>query len=81
MTALLFVMDWSLHTWQWNVRAEKLFISHAPQCAKGSYIHIRHDAIRDTFVNIMDAVYYDVDIEPPLQPLQGEFFGFQNNDH
>ena len=38
---------------------------------------MRHDAIRDTFAKIMDDVCYDVEIEPHLQPLQGESFDFK----
>ena len=30
--------------------------------------------IRDTIANFMDDVYHDVEIEPLLQPLQGENF-------
>ena len=33
---------------------------------------MRHDEIRDTFVNLMSVVCYDVEIEPKLLSLQGE---------
>ena len=36
--------------------------------------HIRHNEIRDTFANLMNEVCHDVEIEPKLQPLQGESF-------
>ena len=35
---------------------------------------MRHDAIRDTFSELMNEVCYDVEIEPHLQSLQGESF-------
>ena len=43
-------------------------------CAKGGYTHIRHNEIRDTFANLMNEVCHNVEIEPKLQPLQGESF-------
>ena len=52
-------------------------ISHALHCAKGASTLRRHDAIRDTFAKIMDDVCYDVEMEPHLQPLQGESFDFK----
>ena len=35
---------------------------------------MRHDEIRDTFAAIMKDVCFDVEIEPKLQPLEGESF-------
>ena len=35
---------------------------------------MRHDEIRDTFAAIMKEVCFDVEIEPKLQPLEGESF-------
>ena len=35
---------------------------------------MRHDAIRDTFAELMNEVCYDVEIGPHLQSLQGEPF-------
>ena len=35
---------------------------------------MRHDRIRDTFATIMKVVCFDVEIEPKLQPLEGESF-------
>ena len=49
-------------------------LTHALHCAKGGYTHIRHNEIRDTFANLMNEVCHDVEIEPKLQPLQGESF-------
>ena len=42
-------------------------------CAKGSYTHIRHNDIRDSFANLLNEVC-DVKKEPCLQALQGETF-------
>ena len=49
-------------------------LTHALHCAKGGYTHIRHNGIRDTFANLTNEVCHDVEIEPKLQPLQGEIF-------
>ena len=35
---------------------------------------MRHNEIRDTFANLMKDVCFDVDLEPKLQPLEGESF-------
>ena len=49
-------------------------LTHALHCAKGGYTHIRHNEIRDIFANLMNELCHDVEIEPKLQPLQGESF-------
>ena len=49
-------------------------LTHTLHCAKGGYTHIRHNEIRDTSANLMNEVCHDVEIEPKLQPLQGESF-------
>ena len=36
--------------------------------------HIRHNETRDTFANLMNGVWHDVEIEPKFQPLQCESF-------
>ena len=33
-----------------------------------------HNEIRDTFANLMKGVCFDVELEPKLQPLEGESF-------
>ena len=53
---------------------EPFTVAHSLHCAKGGYTHIRHNEIRDTFANIMKKVCYDVELEPKLQPLEGESF-------
>ena len=35
---------------------------------------MRHDEIRDTFANLMKDVCFVVELEPKLQPLEGESF-------
>ena len=49
-------------------------LTHALNCAKGGYTHMRHNKIRDTFATFMSEVCFDVEIEPKLQSLQGESF-------
>ena len=45
---------------------------HAMQCKYGGFDLRRHDRIRDMLAEMVDGVSYDVQIEPPLQPLTGE---------
>ena len=53
---------------------EDFTVVHALHCPRGGYTHIRHNEVRDTFAKFMDEVCFDVDIEPTLQPMQGESF-------
>ena len=53
---------------------ESFSLTHALHCPKGGYTIVRHNEIRDTFANLMSEVYWDVAIEPLLQPLYGETF-------
>ena len=53
---------------------ELFSLSHSLQCNKGGYTQMRHNEIRDTFASVMKEVCYDVEIEPKLQPLEGESF-------
>ena len=53
---------------------ELFSLSHFLQCNKGGYTQMRHNEIRDTFASVMKEVCYDVEIEPKLQPLEGESF-------
>ena len=46
----------------------------ALHCSKGGYTIVRHNEIRDTFVNLTSEVSQDVAVEPLLQPLDGETF-------
>ena len=38
---------------------------------------MRHNEIRDTFATVMKEVCFDVEIEPKLQPLEGESFDYK----
>ncbi len=44
-------------------------LDHSLDCKLGGYVHMRHNAIRDTEARIMREVANDVRIEPPLQPI------------
>ena len=58
---------------------EDFTTSHALHCPKGGYTHMRHNDIRDSIANLLDEVCYDVEIEPCLQPLQGESFAHKTS--
>ena len=47
-------------------------MEHAMSCARGGYVHRRHDCIRDPLAKIMNDVTHEVETEPHLQPLSGE---------
>ena len=47
-------------------------VDHALSCAKGGFIHQRHDRVRDFFAKTMSEVHKDVATEPALMPLTGE---------
>ena len=53
---------------------ENFNLAHARHCVKARYTHMRHNKIRDTFANLMKDVRFDVELEPKLQPLEGESF-------
>ena len=44
-------------------------MTHALNCKTGGFITIRHNRVRDLLLN---EICNDVEIEPPLQPLEGE---------
>ena len=52
----------------------KYTVDHAMSCAKGGFIHARHDELRDIFGNLLGEVCKDVAVEPALIPITGEFF-------
>ena len=54
------------------VCSKKFDVDHAMNCTTGGFIHKRHDGVRDVVGKVMEDVAYDVQIEPPLQPLTGE---------
>ena len=47
---------------------------HAFQCAKGGFISLRHNRIRNITANLLTEVCKDVRVEPQLQSLSGEVF-------
>ena len=47
-------------------------ITHALNCKKGGFIHMRHDNTRDFLTSLLQVVQTDVQREPPLQKLQTE---------
>ena len=66
--------------YRWSLRrlpihcvcGKKFEVDHAMNCTTGGFIHRRHDNVRDVVAQIIDGVSYDVQTEPPLQPLTGE---------
>lgn len=49
-------------------------VDHALSCPTGGYPTIRHNEIRDVTAHFLGNVCHDVQIEPKLQPLNGETF-------
>ena len=47
-------------------------VTHAMNCKKGGFVIIRHNELRDFEANLLNKVCNDVEIEPKLQPLEGE---------
>ena len=47
-------------------------LNHALNCKKGGFVIIRHDEIRNFNADLLKKVCYDVQVEPQLQPLNGE---------
>ena len=48
-------------------------INHVLTCRQGGFHTIRHNELRDTFSALLSEVCQEVSIEPPLQPLSGEW--------
>ena len=51
---------------------ENFSMTHALNCKRGGFIIMRHNNIRDFEANLMHKVCNDVEVEPRLQPLDGE---------
>ena len=49
-------------------------VSHALSCPKGGFIIARHNSLRNMTGKLLSEVCRDVQIEPPLQRLDGESF-------
>ena len=46
-------------------------VTHAMNCKKGGFISARHDSIRNFEARLLKQVCNDVQVEPPLQPVNG----------
>ena len=57
---------------------QNLTVAHALNCPKWWYEHMRHNELRDSFANLLSDDCHDVEIEPHLQPLQGETFAIKS---
>ena len=47
-------------------------MTHALNCKTGGFITIRHNRVTDFEAQLLTEICNDVEIEPPLQPLEGE---------
>ena len=47
-------------------------MTYALNCKTGRFITIRHNRVRDFEAQLLIEIRNDVEIEPPLQPLEGE---------
>ena len=54
------------------VCGDEYSISHCLTCKNGGFVHLRHNAVRDTAHEIMKGICKDVRSEPPLLPVTGE---------
>ena len=48
---------------------QKFTVTHALNCHKGGFINARHNNVRDLEAHMMKRICNDVEIEPPLQPV------------
>ena len=55
-------------------------MNHTMTCAKGGYIHLRHNQIRDIEANLLSEVCHDVTTEPHLLPVTGEQFPLRSTN-
>ena len=51
---------------------QKFDITHAMNCKRGGFVIIRHNNIRDFEANLLSNVCNNVEIEPPLRPINTE---------
>ena len=49
-------------------------MTHALNCKTGGFITIRHNRVKDFEAQLLTEICNDVEIENPLQPLEGEIF-------
>ena len=53
-------------------------VSHVLSCPHGAFPIIRHNDVRDLTAKLLSEVCHDVQIEPHLQPLTGEFLRYKS---
>lgn len=53
-------------------------VSHALSCARGGYVIMRHNEIRDATATLLREVTSSVEVEPTLQPITGERMNHQS---
>ena len=59
------------------VCGDNFTIVHALSCAKGGFISMRHNEIRDLTAELIHKVCYDVETEPKLNPVTEEKFALK----
>ena len=47
-------------------------MNHAMNCKRGGFVTIRHNNIRDYEASLLSKIAADVEVEPELQPVEGE---------
>ena len=52
----------------------KYDLKHSLSCKKGGFVRFRHYLLRNITSNLIDQVFQDVPVEPPLQTLTDEIF-------
>ena len=73
--ALALRYDWQLHNIPSTCICGTDFSpDHAMTCSFGGFPTIRHNELRDFIGSVVSEVCHDVEIEPLLQPLDGEVF-------
>ena len=51
---------------------ENFNVNHALNCKRGGFVIMRHNNIRDYEAELLKQTQTDVEIEPPLQPINGK---------
>ena len=52
----------------------KYDLKHSLSCKKGDFIAFRHYLLRNITSKLIDQVFHNVPVQPPLQTLIGEMF-------
>ena len=45
---------------------------HAMICRRGSFIIHRHNELRDLYVEMLNAMFHEIEVQPVLQEINGE---------